>query len=214
MKIENLNTETYMRIVEINKRDDLNESEKTKEIISVFHNKKVSKKEADETMNSLAQILSQDFTEIVHRFTFNGVEYGMIPNFEKMSAIEFIDLDDYLRDGTELDRILAILYRPVTERKGDLYRIEEYEGTDKYVDIMRKVDFSIAQKGIVFFSILGNELLKYSQLYIQRQKEIMKRKNSTSVKKRNFLKSMAGTISCIWRRKGTTSKSKRSENPM
>ena len=57
----------------------------------------------------------------------DGVEYGMIPDFEDLTLGEFVDLDNYLQDSwNNLVKIFAVLYRPIVERKGDKYIIEDY----------------------------------------------------------------------------------------
>ena len=56
---------------------------------------------------------------------------------------------------------MAVLYRPITFRKKDLYLIEEYEGTDKYAEIMKDSPVNVALGAIVFFYRLGNVLSTY-----------------------------------------------------
>ena len=57
----------------------------------------------------------------------DGVEYGMIPDFNDLTLGEFVDLDNYLQDSwNNLVKIFAVLYRPIVERKGDKYIIEDY----------------------------------------------------------------------------------------
>lgn len=66
-----------------------------------------------------------------------GVTYGLIPNFEKVTTGELIDLDTLLTDKKFIE-IFSILYRPIIgeiNKKGE-YRIVEYEGFDeKFKDI-------------------------------------------------------------------------------
>ena len=66
------------------------------------------------------------------RFKFNGVEYGFIPNLDKMTMAEFVDCDTYISRVDQWHRLMAIFYRPVTKKFGKFYSIEEYEGSDKY----------------------------------------------------------------------------------
>ena len=56
---------------------------------------------------------------------------------------------------------MAVLYRPITFRKGDLYLIEDYEGTDKYAGIMKDSPVNVALGAVVFFYRLGNVLSDY-----------------------------------------------------
>ena len=41
---------------------------------------------------------------------------------------EFVDLDNKLGNGwADMHEVMAILYRPVTKKKGDKYNIEDYD---------------------------------------------------------------------------------------
>ncbi len=51
-------------------------------------------------LNELAKTLSQK-PEFQPTFKFNGLEWGIIPNFDEMTTAEFVDLDsviDYQKD--------------------------------------------------------------------------------------------------------------------
>lgn len=194
MKIDNLSIRNYMRIIKIN-NSKLTELEREREILKIFHKdiNKIKKGEGDETIISLSELLTQEVDSLVRKFKYDGVEYGFIPNLDNISTGEYIDLNSYLKEGTELHRIAAILYRPITESKGDMYRIEEYGGTEKYMDVMREVDFRVVVSAMFFFSILGKSLLSHSNIYIQRlAKKERKKMKKISRKKRNSRKSSDG----------------------
>jgi len=59
-----------------------------------------------------------------------------------------------------MHKAMAVLYRPVKYKKGDLYLIEDYEGTDKYSNIMLDSPVNAAIGATVFFYNLGKELSK------------------------------------------------------
>lgn len=196
MKIDNLSIRNYMRIMKIN-NSKLSELEREREILKIFHKdiNKIKKGEGDDTIISLSELISQDVDSLVRKFKYDGVEYGFIPNLDNISTGEYIDLNSYLKEGTELHRIAAILYRPITHSKGDMYRIEEYSGTEKYMDIMREVDFRVVISAMFFFSILGKSLLSHSNIYIQRlAKKERKKMKKISRKKRNSPKSSDGIL--------------------
>lgn len=93
------------------------------------------------------------------RLSFRGKEYGFIPNLEDMSFGEYIDLDTYLSDMQQLHKTVGVLYRPITESKGDYYEIEEYKGTNGYSDF----PLDVALGATLFFYRLSNKLLKDTQ---------------------------------------------------
>jgi len=184
------------------------ESKKQRELIKLFHNNlKVSKKESDETIKSLSEVIDVQ-PELVMRFEYKGTEYGMIPNFDKISTGEFIDLEDYLKEGEELHRIASILYRPITISKGKNYRIEEYEGTDKYCEIMMNVDFKVVVSAMVFFLNLRKSLLSLSDTYIKKKKKkLMKKEIKRTkflMKKNNLIRSFRGFRCFTWLRMKNT----------
>ena len=91
----------------------------------------------------------------------DSVTFGFIPKLDDITLGEFVDLDNYIGDWQQIHRALAVLYRPITFRKGDLYMIEDYEGTDKYSDIMKDSPVNVALGAVVFFYRLGNVLSDY-----------------------------------------------------
>lgn len=99
--------------------------------------------------------------------TIDGVEYGFEPNLSKMAYGAYADISKY--DVINIDdnwaKVMNILYRPVTHKKGELYSIETYTGKEdweKFLDVPMDVHF-----GALFFllnlqSSLLNSILKSS----------------------------------------------------
>lgn len=116
-------------------------------------------------LEQLAKCLSED-TPLVKRFTMRGtdgaqIEFGFNPKLKDMSFGEYIDLDKYISSWKDAHKVMAVLYRPVIASKRDMYRIEEYEGSDKYSDLLRYMPTSIALGAMVFFYRLGMKLSKH-----------------------------------------------------
>ena len=116
-------------------------------------------------INHIVEIFKED-TPLQKDFTLtdpqgNSVTFGFIPKLDDISLGEFIDLDNYIGDWDNMHKAMAVLYRPITFRKGDLYLIEDYEGSDKYAEIMKDSPVNVALGAIVFFYRLGNVLSGY-----------------------------------------------------
>ena len=140
---------------------------------------KISKLDADVKIKEFIDTL-QHTPLFVQRFTLNGVEYGFIPNLDKMSVGEYIDLDEYLKDGiNSAHRVMSILYRPITKKFGSMYRIEDYEGTSKYSDIMLKSSYDIYLSSLVFFYHLGMSLSNYINTSILTETEKVQKRVKT-----------------------------------
>ena len=99
----------------------------------------------------------------------NKVTFGFIPKLEDMSMGEFIDLEKYLGDWQQMHKAMAILYRPTKHQKNDFYLIEDYEGSEKYSEVMKDSPIQAALGSTVFFYSLGNELSKHLIHSFQKQ---------------------------------------------
>jgi len=116
-------------------------------------------------------------------FTLNNVEFGFVPNLEEISFGEYIDLDTNLKSIDQLHKAMAVMYRPITEKKGDKYTIQEYNGTANYAEVMKYAPLGIALASKVFFWNLTNDLLKATLQYLEAQMQ-------TKEMKATFLKEL------------------------
>ena len=78
-------------------------------------------KEFDEVLIHISDIFKMK-TPRENTFKLKGtdgveVEFGMIPNFDKMSYGEYQDLEGYLFDEKNLHKAMAVLYRPISLKK-------------------------------------------------------------------------------------------------
>ncbi len=109
----------------------------------------------------------QEKTDLVQRFKMTGsdgvtAEFGFIPNLDKMSFGEYIDLESYISDWDNMHKALAVMYRPIIAGKKHLYEIEPYEGSEKWADVMKDAPVNVALGAVVFFYRLGSKLSKYT----------------------------------------------------
>jgi len=104
---------------------------------------------------------------LIATFKINNKEFGLIPNFDKMSGGEFADLDEYFGTIELWDRMMAVLYRPITKKIKHLYDIEKYKGTQDWSEVMKDTPVSIVLGAQVFFSDLERELLSVTMDYLE-----------------------------------------------
>ena len=113
--------------------------------------------------------------EFKDRFEIDGVEYGMIPNLDKVYGKEYTDLISYYGKVEDYHRFLAVAYRP-TKLKDIFknYSIVEYSGTEHTAEIMKKAPMGIVNGFNAFFLTLSNDLEAHIQRCIleERAKEI------------------------------------------
>ena len=137
-------------------------------------------------LKDVAQIKYKDVTEItaninklftkdnafIQRFKMGGVEFGFIPNLDDMTTGEYMDLDNYITDWDTMHNAMAVLYRPITNKLGNKYQIEEYKGSVTYADVMRHAPLDVVLGAMVFFYTLGNDLLKSTINYLEENQEL------------------------------------------
>lgn len=168
----------YIKYAELKAKDmPLREFNKRK--IMIFTNKTykdVEKIEIESYVNLLKWIDAAIETdaEFEDRIELKGIEFGFIPNFDEMQAKEFFDLKTYKNEDENLHKIMAVLFRPVTntDKLGN-YEIEEYKGSSVYSGLMMELPMSFVFGAIFFFRNLRTELSNHILLYteLERVKE-------------------------------------------
>ena len=114
---------------------------------------------------SLIDLALNQSTEFQPTFKIKDVEFGFIPNFDKITAGEYRDLTVYSQDVAEMHKLMAVLFRPIKSKVGNNYKIVEYNGTEQRANVMKYMPLSIVNGSLVFFSNLANELIAYTQKY-------------------------------------------------
>ena len=74
-----------------------------------------------------------------------------------------------------MHKAMAVLFRPITAKKGEFYEIEEYEGSDKYAGYMLHMPANVAIGALVFFYRLGMKLSNHTIQSMLNQMEISQR---------------------------------------
>lgn len=120
------------------------------------------------------------------KFKMDGVEYGMIPNLDKISYGENKDIVAFLGDWKNMHLAMTVLYRPITKQSGDTYEIEPYDGKLLDKDKMSEMPLSVVFGAQVFFYNLMNELLRCIPNYLEREmKKEMKKETQGHLIKKN-----------------------------
>jgi len=87
--------------------------------------KQIAKKDFDGILKTLNKVLEEKgtFQPIIEH---NGREYGFIPNLEEITVSEQGDIDSIVNDFQKMDRVMGIMYRPITFKRKDKYVIKDY----------------------------------------------------------------------------------------
>jgi len=63
---------------------------------------------------------------LTRTFKLNGVNYGFIPNIEKISLGEHATIDTCLGKDELTELMLSVMYRPIKRKAAEYYEIEPY----------------------------------------------------------------------------------------
>ena len=171
----------WVKFIDVYEKNKDNESSEflNKKMIEIFCGVnlkelyKIPVSSFDGVVNHLYKVLNTE-SELTNTFKMVGtdgveVEFGLIPNLDKMSYGEWEDLENYIWDNKNIHRAMAVLYRPLIYQIGGKYRIHEYQGTDEYAEMMRDMPIDIALAARVFFYRLVKKLGDYTMDSILKQ---------------------------------------------
>jgi hypothetical protein len=134
------------------------DNEILKVVLNYDNIESISVKDRSELIKDITKALEKE-GEFKPTFVLNGIEFGLIPNFDKVSAGEYTDLIKYSKDVKDLHRFLAVAYRPTKLRdRFKNYTIVNYEGTMYNADRLKELPMSIANGVQVFFFNSSNDL--------------------------------------------------------
>jgi hypothetical protein len=111
-----------------------------------------------ETIKEIAIVLDQE-PKLTTMFKMNGVNYGFIPNLEKISIGEHATIDSCFGNDDLTELMLSTMYRKVTKKANQFYEIEEYTGDEALADNFKDTPMHIVRGSMLFFWDLSNELL-------------------------------------------------------
>ena len=96
---------------------------------------------------------------------------------DSISLGEYADIETFIKNGIEkqLPELCAVLYRPIKEKKNDIYIIDAYDGDIRLrTEEMKKMSAQQVQSALVFFYTLGKELSEILPLYLMEQLKAIK----------------------------------------
>ena len=129
-------------------------------------------------MNQVGKYQEEQDTSLKRLISVNGMEYGFHPNLDDITLGEYADIETYIKAGIEknLPELMAILYRPIKEKKNDIYIIEAYDGDIRMrAEEMKLMSSEQVQSALVFFYNFAKVLCEILPLYLmERLKGMMK----------------------------------------
>jgi len=131
--------------------------------------KELALKDVAVLMSKIAELQQKQDTKLKRIIEIEGVEYGFHPDLDSISLGEYADIETFIKNGIEkhLAELMAVLYRPIKEKKNDIYIIDAYDGNIRLrTEEMKKMSAQQVQSALVFFYNLGKELSEILPLYL------------------------------------------------
>jgi hypothetical protein len=129
--------------------------------------RQLTPEDIDKVINGFRDVIANPMAN--HQHKWNG--YGFIPDINKISFGEWLDLDTNCKDFPKnLPKLLSILYRPITSEIGTKYKIEQYTADHlSNAKDFESMPLSIANGALLFFSTIESELVTTSLSFLEQQ---------------------------------------------
>ena len=173
--------EKWLKLIDFEKGTKTEEATETIAALSNIPKqliKELALSDVAEIMSRVGKLQEEQDTSLKRIITVNDVEYGFHPNLDDITLGEYADIETFIKGGVEknLPSLMAILYRPVKEKKNDVYIIDAYDGDIRMrAEEMKQMSAEQVQASLFFFYNLGKVLSEILPLYLmQRLKEMKK----------------------------------------
>ena len=149
--------EKWIKIIDLETGSKTKEAEETIAAFSDIPRKLVKElplKDVAIIMSKIAELQTKQDTLLKKVIEIDGVEYGMHPDLDEITLGEYADIETFIKDGLEknMPELMAVLFRPIIERKNDIYTIEAYTGDIRIrAEEMKKMSAEQVQSCLVFF---------------------------------------------------------------
>lgn len=154
----------YLRYLKVLKDNQDDETFVCIQMVAIFCNlsvadvMKIPVNDFAEIVEQLSKVLDQK-PQLVQTFKMDGVNYGFIPNLDKIGIGEYATIDTLLGDEENLALLMSVLYRPITKSNLPFYQIEDYDGDETKAELFKDVRMDVVNGSILFFWNLSKELL-------------------------------------------------------
>ncbi len=141
--------------------------------------KELSIKDVAVIMSKVAELQAKQDSELKRIINVEGEEYGFHPDLDSITLGEYADLETFIKNGIEkhLPEVMAVLYRPIVEKKNKIYTIEAYDGNISIrAEEMKKMSAEQVESALRFFFVFVKKLSVILPLYLMER--IMERKEN------------------------------------
>jgi len=167
--------ETWLKLVDFETGTKTEEATETIAALSDIPRrlvKELALSDVANIMSKVAELQAKQDTKLKRIIEINDIEYGFHPDLDSITLGEYADIEQFIKNGIDkqLPELMAVLYRPVKEKKNDIYIIDAYDGDIRLrTEEMKQMSAEQVQSALVFFYTLGKELSEILPLYLMDQ---------------------------------------------
>ena len=172
--------EKWIRVMDVETGSKTEQAEETIAALSNVPKKLVKElalRDVAIIMGKVAELQSKQDTVLKKVIEIDGVEYGMHPDLSEITLGEYADIETFIKEGLEknMPELMAVLFRPITEKNGSVYTIAAYDGNITIrAEEMKKMSAEQVQSALVFFWHFAKELSEILPSYLmERTQEIV-----------------------------------------
>ena len=178
---EDVTMEKWLKLIDFQEGTKSEEAEETIAALSNIPKKLVKElalKDVAVIMSKIAELQAKQDSSLKRIIEIEGKEYGFHPDLDSITLGEYADIETFIKNGIEksLPELMAVLYRPIKEKKNDIYIIDAYDGDIRLrAEEMKKMSAQQVQSALVFFYHFAKELSMILPLYLMEQMKEMKK---------------------------------------
>jgi len=172
--------ESWLKLIEVETGSKTKEAAETIAALSNIPKDLINQLELKDIaviMSKIGGLQAEQDSKLKRIIEVEGKEYGFHPDLDSITLGEYADIETFIKNGIEsnLPELMAVLYRPIVEKKNDIYIIQAYDGNISVrAEQMKKMAAEQVQSALVFFYNFVKELLKILPLYLTEQLNKMK----------------------------------------
>tara|TARA_R100001377_G_scaffold64515_1_gene40035 strand:+ start:20 stop:619 length:600 start_codon:yes stop_codon:yes gene_type:complete len=128
-------------------------------------------------LSKIGELQAKQDTNLKSIIEINEIEYGFHPQLSEITLGEYADIEQFIKNGinTNLPELMAILYRPIKEKKNDIYIIAAYDGDiTMRSEEMKMMSAEQVQASLFFFYNFVKELSEILPSYLMEKQKEMK----------------------------------------
>jgi hypothetical protein len=161
---EDVTLETWLKLIDFENGTKTEQASETIQALSDIPKQLVNELALSDVaviMAKVAELQAKQDTNLKRIIEINEVEYGFMPDLNAITLGEYADIEQFIKNGIhkQLPELMAVLHRPIKEKKNDIYIIDAYDGDiTMRTEEMKQMSASQVQNALVFFYHFGTAL--------------------------------------------------------